>query len=301
MPSTPPRRIGLLVNPTAGKNAGARIGPQVADLLEAAGVEVVDLTGLDARRAEAKARQAVSDGALDALVVAGGDGAVNLGVNLVAGTDLPLGIVAVGTGNDNARGLGLPVRDVPAAVQTILAGRVETVDAARVRPSHGGAPRWYLGVLCGGFDAIVNERANLMRWPHGPMRYNIAIFRELPVFRPIPYTITIDGQCRETNAMLVAVGNGRSYGGGMRVTPDADLTDGLLDVLVFHEVSIPEFLKVFPKVFKGAHVGHPAVEILRGRSIRLQADGIVGYADGERLGMLPMDVDVVPGAVRVIV
>ena len=295
------RRIGLLVNPTAGKNAGARVGTTVADLLERGGAEVVDLTGLDARRAEAKARRAVRDGEVDTLVVAGGDGAVGLGVNICAETEVPLGVVAVGTGNDNARELGLPVRDVEAAVERVLHGSARAVDLGRVRSTDASQQRWYLGVLCGGFDALVNERANTMRWPRGPARYNLAIARELPTFAPIPYTLTLDGEVSHPRAMLVCVGNGRAYGGGMRVTPDADMADGLLDVLVVDEISVPELLRVFPKVFRGAHLGHPAVSVHRARSVRLDAPGVVAYADGERLYPLPVDVDVVPGAVRILI
>lgn len=299
------RRIGLLVNPTAGKHAGARVGTTVADLLERAGAEVVDLTGLDARRAETKARRAVAEGEIDTLVVAGGDGAVGLGVNICAQSDVPLGVVAVGTGNDNARELGLPVRDVEGAVERVLHGQAREVDLGRVRGADGAdgstQERWYLGVLCGGFDALVNERANAMRWPRGPARYNLAIARELPTFAPIPYTLTLDGEETHPRAMLVCVGNGRAYGGGMRVTPDADLADGLLDVLVVDEISVPELLRVFPKVFRGAHLDHPAVSVHRARSVRLQAPGIVAYADGERLFPLPVDVDVVPGAVRILI
>ena len=112
-------------------------------------------------------------------------------------------------------------------------------------------------MLAAGFDAVVNERANQWRWPKGPMRYNLAIMRELPVFRAIPYVLELDGTRMETEAMLVAVGNGPAYGGGMRVTPDASFDDGLLDVLVLHKISTAEFLRVFPTVFKGTHTSHP--------------------------------------------
>jgi diacylglycerol kinase (ATP) len=156
-------------------------------------------------------------------------------------------------------------------------------------------------VLGAGFDSLVNERANTWPWPKGQMRYNLAILRELPLFKAIPYAITVDGVRHETRAMLVVVANGPSYGGGMKVVPDAQFDDGLADVLILHEISTVEFLKVFPKVFKGAHVGHPAVEIIRGRHVTLEADGIVAYADGERFAPLPLSVEVVPGAVTILV
>jgi diacylglycerol kinase (ATP) len=294
-----PARLGLIVNPTSGKNTGARVGSEALTLLRAAGVDLLDLSGADARSAREKGHAAIAAGAVDRLVVAGGDGMVHLGANLCAGTGVPLGVIAAGTGNDIARELGLPVRDAAKSVERILAGGVRTVDAARHTTPTGEA-RWFLGVLAAGFDAVVNERANQWRWPKGAMRYNLAILRELPVFRAIPYVLELDGRRLETEAMLVAVGNGPAYGGGMRVTPDAAFDDGLLDVLVLSRLSTPEFLRVFPKVFRGAHVTHPAVEVMRARSVRLEATGIVSYADGERFVPLPMTMEVVPGALRIL-
>ena len=292
-------RVGLVINPTAGKNTGARIGREAASLLAAAGHEVVDLSAMDGAHALARGRAAILERSVDVVVVAGGDGMVHLGVNLVAGTDVPLGIIAAGTGNDNARELGLPVRDAAKAVERITRGATRRIDAIRLETAQGEA-RWFVGVLAAGFDAVVNERANGWRWPKGQMRYNLAIARELGVFRPIPYVVEIDGTRHETKAMLVAVANGPAYGGGMKVVPEASYDDGMLDVLILHEVSIPTLLRVFPKVFKGEHVSHPAVEILRGRHVRLEARGIVSYADGERFEPLPLDCEVVPGAVTVL-
>ena len=292
-------RLGIIVNPTSGKNTGARIGLEALTLLRAAEVEVVDLSAADARGAMEHGRAAVADRSIDALVVAGGDGMVHLGANLCAGTDVPLGVIAAGTGNDVARELGLPVRDAAKAVERLLAGNTRRIDAARY-VSATGEERWFLGVLAAGFDAVVNERANTWRWPKGRARYNLAILRELPVFRAIPYRLVLDGEEVTTEAMLVAVGNGPSYGGGMKVTPDAVFDDGLLDVLVLHRISTPEFLRVFPSVFRGAHTAHPAVEVRRAKSVRLEATGIVAYADGERFGPLPMTVEAVPGALTVL-
>ena len=293
-------RFGLIVNPTAGRNAGRCAWVEAGRALRAAGADVLDLSAADARGALDRARAAVADRSVDAFVVVGGDGMVHLGAQVCAGTDVPLGIVAAGTGNDIARELDLPVRDVPAAVGTVLAGQVRRVDAARTRPTPDLPPRWFVGVLAAGFDAVVNERANRWRWPRGRARYTLATLRELPVFRPIPYALVLDGTRHTTEAMLVAVGNGPSYGGGMRVTPDASFDDGLLDVLVLHRIPVPEFLRVFPSVFRGEHVRHPAVEVLRAREVRLEAPGIVGYADGERFGALPLDLEVVPGALPVL-
>lgn len=294
-----PKRIGLIINPTSGKNTGARIGAQAATLLAARGHQIVDLSAMDAEHARRRAGAAIADQAIDMLVVTGGDGMVNLGVNVCAATGIPLGVVAAGTGNDIARELGLPVRDAVEAVERLDNGALRTIDLARtIRPD--GTPIWFAGVLGAGFDAIVNERANQWRWPKGKSRYNLAILRELPGFRAIPYRIILDGEVLESEAMLVAVGNGPAYGGGMRVVPSAEFDDGLLDVLVLSKISTAEFLRVFPRVFSGGHVGHPAVTIHRARHVRLEATGIVGYADGERFAALPMECEAVPGALTVL-
>ena len=292
-------RLGLMVNPTSGKNTGAQVGQQALSLLRDAGVDVLDLSASDARSAVEQGRAAIESGAIDRLVVGGGDGMVHLGANLCAGTPVPLGVIAAGTGNDIARELGLPVRDAAASVQRILSGSTRQVDAAR-HTTATGEQKWFLGVLAAGFDAVVNERANQLTWPKGPMRYNLAILRELPVFRAIPYTLVLDGERIDTEAMLVAVGNGPAYGGGMRVTPDASFDDGLLDVLILRKISTFEFLRVFPRVFKGTHVSHHAVQIRRAHTVSLEAKGIVSYADGERFAPLPMSMEVVPGALTVL-
>lgn len=292
------KRVGLVVNPTSGKNRGMALGLEVAQRIRAAGHDVVDLSDETYAAARDRALGAIAQG-LDVLAVVGGDGMVHLGVELAAETTTTLAIIAAGTGNDVARGLGLPVHDPVRAADLVTTGVPRTIDAVRHVDAHG-ARHWFVGVLGAGFDSLVNERANTWPWPKGQMRYNLAILRELPLFRAIPYVVTVDGVRRETKAMLVVVGNGPSYGGGMQVLPDAQFDDGLLDVLVLHEMSTLEFLKVFPKVFKGAHVGHPAVEIVRGTSVTLEAAGIVAYADGERFAPLPLTVEVVPGAVTVL-
>ena len=292
------QRVALIVNPTSGKGVGRVLGEQTRLLLREAGHEVVDVSGSDYQQARVRAGDVVADG-VDTLVVVGGDGMVHLGVNLCAGTSTRLAVVGAGTGNDFARNLGLPVRDARASVALLSDGRTRRIDLGRVSDGVVGES-WFGGVLGAGFDAVVNARAQRMRWPHGQMRYNLAVLRELPVFRPIPYAIELDGRRIETRAMLVAVANTTSFGGGMRVCPDADVADGLFDVMIVHALSIPAFLRVFPKVYSGTHTTHPAVEIHRARRVRLEASGIHSQADGETFADLPIDAEVVPGALRVV-
>jgi diacylglycerol kinase (ATP) len=230
---------------------------------------------------------------------------VHLAVNAVAGTPTALGVVPAGTGNDVPRELGLPAQ-VGAAVRAIADalshGRVRRVDAVRCTGREGS--RWFAGVLAAGFDAVVNERANGWaegrRWPRGRTRYTLAVLRELPSFRQRDYVLELDGVRVETSAMIVAVANTSAYGGGMRVAPGARADDGLLDVLVAGPLGRAEFVRVFPRVFSGRHVDHPAVHLHRAARVRVSAEGIVGYADGERVGPLPLDCEVVPGALRLL-
>nr|WBO76940.1 diacylglycerol kinase [Streptomyces sp. SBE_14.2] len=290
--------ITLFVNPTAGRGRGAQAAQPAASALRAAGFSVRTVIGEDAGDALARARAAVAEGT-GALVAVGGDGMANLALQAVAGTRTPLGLVAVGTGNDFARALGLPVRDPAAAGRTIA----DALKGARIRDIDLGqvGDRWFGTVLASGFDSRVNDRGNRMRWPTGRLKYDLAMLAELAAFRPFPYRITLgDGDVREVEATLVAVGNGSSYGGGMRICPDADPTDGLFDITIVGDCSRATLLRVFPSVYKGGHVGHPKVTVVRATRVEIAADNITGYADGERLGALPLAARCVPGAVRVV-
>lgn len=297
--ATPFERVGLVINPTAGASTAGRVGSHVAAELRARRVPYTDLTGADAAQALDQIRSAVAAESVDCIIVVGGDGIVNLAVNGLAESEVPLLIIPAGTGNDTARALNVPTGDPMAALDLLETGVVHTSDAARVTGTDGSV-NWFIGVLAGGFDAVVNERANSIGWARGSAKYTLSALLELPVFTPIPYRIIIDGVIHDGGAMLVAVANNTSYGGGMEVVPSAVIDDGLVDVLILGPVTKLTFIRVFPKVFKGKHVSHPAVRIIRGRRIELDAPGIVAYADGERIGPLPRIIEVVPGAMRVL-
>ncbi|MBL3668123.1 diacylglycerol kinase [Streptomyces sp. M2CJ-2] len=290
--------ITLFVNPTAGRGRGARAARPAASALRAAGFSVRTVLGEDAADALARARDAVEEGT-GALIAVGGDGMVNLALQAVVGTGTPLGLVAVGTGNDFARSLGMPLRE-PAAAGRMIAdalkcGRVRDIDLGRV------GDRWFGAVLASGFDSRVNDRGNRMRLPAGRFKYDLAVVAELAALRPIPYRITLDdGAVREVEATLVAVGNGASYGGGMRICPGADLTDGLFDVTVVGDCSRARLLRVFPTVYRGTHVHLPEVSVFRASRVELAAEEVTGYADGELVGPLPLTARCVRGAVRVV-
>ena len=291
------RRCALLVNPTAGKAKHAETVVAVHSRLSAGELEVTRMQGADGAEAADLARQAVEDG-YDVLAVMGGDGMVHLAVQALAGSSTALGVIATGTGNDVARYLGLPRGKPVEAAEVICRQVTRPMDLGLVT---GPETTYFATVLATGFDSLVNERANAMTWPRGQMRYNLATLAELRVFNPLTYRIELDGERVRQDAMLVAVGNGPSYGGGLRMCEGALLDDGLLDVVIIKPISKPELLKVYPRLFRGTHVTHPAYEHHRVRRVSVAAPGIVAYADGERLGPLPLNVECAPAALTVCV
>ncbi|MCL2551176.1 MAG: diacylglycerol kinase [Actinomycetia bacterium] len=290
--------ITLFVNPRAGRGRGAQAARPAAQALRDAGYAVHTVVGEDAADALDRAKKAV-DGGTGALVAVGGDGMVSLALQAVAGTGTPLGVVAAGTGNDFARVAGLPVR-APAAAGAVIAealraGRTRDLDLGRL------GDRWFGTVLASGFDSRVNDRGNRMKWPTGRFKYDLAMLAELAALRPIRYRVQFDDAPeREIEATLIAVGNGSSYGGGMRICADAVMDDGLFDVCVVGPCSRTTLLRVFPRVYRGTHPAHPVVTVHRAARVRLAAEGVTGYADGEPVGPLPLVAETVPAAVRLL-
>ena len=291
--------ITIVVNPTSGGGRAARALPAFVGALQTGGARAVVRASRDSddlRRMVAEAR----DAGARMVVVAGGDGTLHHAVQELAGSPTALAILPIGTGDDNARTLGIPLKDPARAAGAVLGAHVRTIDLGEVTAADG-TQRYFLGVLSAGFDSFVNERANRMSWPKGKARYVVAIAGELRTFRPVEYTAALDGREVRDGAMLVAVGNGISYGGGMKVCPGAVPDDGLLDITWLHAVSTPTFIRVFPSVFSGSHVDKPFVSTYQAREISLDAPGQLAYADGERIGPLPISIRACPGALSVVV
>lgn len=293
--------VAVLLNPTAGRGRYRTVLPTVIERLRTGGREVRVLDADTPEAALSACRNAVRDGA-GALIAAGGDGTVHLGLQAVAGTGVPFGAVPAGTGNDFVVQLGLPEDPVAAAdtiARALRYGATRKVDLARLTDPDGSV-HWFGAVLAAGFDAIVNERANRMRFPRGPRRYDVAIAAELLRLRPRRYTLVLDGVTQEVDAVLVAVGNTASYGGGMRIVPAADPTDGLLDVVIGGRFSRLQFARIKPRVYQGTHVEHPLVTTYRAATVEVRAEGIVCYVDGERCCPLPVTVTAAPGALTLL-
>jgi diacylglycerol kinase (ATP) len=295
-------RIAVLRNPEAGRGRHAEAVSRALATLAGPDRTVQTLDTHTVDDALSACHAAVKDG-VDALVVVGGDGTVHVGLQAVGGTSVPFGVIPAGTGNDFATECGLPADPVASAAIVAAAlesGRTRPVDLARmVGPQ--AYERWFGAVLGAGFDAIVNERANAMSWPKGRRRYDIAIFAELIRLRPRHYRLTIDNEVVDLDAVLVAVGNTATYGGGMRMCPQADPHDGLLDLVVAGPISRLTLLRLQPKVYQGTHMAHPAMTSYRARTIAVEADGITAYADGERTCPLPITITAEPAALQLLI
>jgi diacylglycerol kinase (ATP) len=291
-------RATLIVNPHSGRGAAARVAGTVASMLRAAVPGLVATVTADAAGTSRLAAQAAERGD-DVLAVLGGDGTACLAAHAVAGTGTALAVLPGGTGNDLTAALGIPADPVGATrhvAEALSSGQRRRIDLGRL---NGGA--CFTTVLCTGFDAAVTARANVMRWPAGPRRYDLAVLAELAALTPRPVRVRTGETEVELEAILVAVGNGSSYGGGLRICPDATLADGLLDVIAIAAATRRRLLRVFPSLRAGSHVHEPEVTVLRGATVHIDGDpSWPVYADGEPQGTLPVTVYCEPGALTVV-
>jgi len=292
------RPVVVVANPTAGRGKAGRLIGKIDRLMRAAGLEHEIRVTESGPGLEQTAREAAEDGA--AVVAAlGGDGTMGLAANGLLGTTTALAPIPSGTADDFASSLGL--RSVEVAVRAIAEGPVVPIDVVRI--TAGAQRRHYVNVAGCGFDSEVNEAANAMRVKLGSTgTYIASVLKTLSRFTPAAFKVTLDDQVIEGPHMLVVVGNAISYGGGMKVTPDASVVDGLLDVCLLQEMSAPAFIRAFPSVFRGTHVRHPKVRMLRSTRVAVEADRrVTVYADGERIGPAPAVFEVLPETLPVVV
>ncbi|MCG7606031.1 MULTISPECIES: diacylglycerol kinase [Mycobacterium] len=294
------KQVTVLTNPLSGHGNAPHAAERAVAHLQRRGIDVCAIVGTDAAHARRLVDDALDRGT-DALVVVGGDGVISLALQALATGDVPLGIVPAGTGNDHAREYHLPTGDPEAAADVIADGHTETVDLGRIEDATG-AVKWFGTVMAAGFDSLVSDRTNRMRWPHGRMRYNIAMLAEISKLRLLPFRLTFDDEPEiRTELTLAAFGNTRSYGGGMLICPGADHSDGLLDVTMITSASRTRLIRLFPTVFKGTHVDLEEVTTKRARSVHVECPGINAYADGDFALPLPVTVSAVPAALRLLV
>ena len=273
----------LAINPTSGRGKGSVVGQQVANFLSERKIQYRIVTGANALQFQENLRKESSSASL--IIAVGGDGLLHMAIQIAAHKNLPLVTIPAGTGNDFVRALGWDPEKPLEPLWAAINSSATFIDLGNVDGEYFGA------IASTGFDSLVNERANKMRFPKGPAKYNVAMALELPRFQPLQYKFVIDGKSYEREAMLIAAGNGNSYGGGMLVCPNADLQDGLLDLMILNPVSKREFVMIFPSVYEGKHIEHPQVEIIKAKEIYIEADAIC-YADGERVGPMPATISI---------
>lgn len=279
----------VAINPSSGHGKGSTFGKRVTDYLSSKEVSYRVFSAQSASQLRNEIESSLDSQRYQGIISVGGDGLAHLILQLAVPRSIPFAIIPAGTGNDIVRTLGWSLTDIDGYLDQVISTKAQPIDLGNVDSE------WFAAILSTGFDSVVNERANLLKWPKGPQRYNAAIALELPKFQPIQYEITMDSSTFTTEAMLIAVGNGRSYGGGMLVCPQAQLNDGLFDVMILEPVTKVEFLKVFPKVFSGSHISHPAVKTFRTQKVSIVANA-VAYADGERIGLAPVSAECIAAA-----
>jgi YegS/Rv2252/BmrU family lipid kinase len=284
--------LTLLVNPRSAHGRTLKLLPAVEAALDARRIvfRVQRTRGLEHGAEQALA--AIEAGELP--VVMSGDGLVGAIGGAMAGSDVPLGIVPGGRGNDLARVLGIP-NEPEAAIETILAGHSRWIDVGEANGKR------FLGIASAGFDSEANRLANDATWIRGNLVYAYAALRALLAWKPARFTIRVDEERIRLTGYTVAVANSKAYGGGMFVAPGAELDDGAFDVVTIGEVSKLRFVGNLPKVFKGTHVEEEQVQVFRAPHLELSASKPFAlYADGEHLTDLPATLRVLPRALKVL-
>jgi diacylglycerol kinase (ATP) len=292
-------KVTALTNPLSGHGAAVEASHRAIARLKHRGVEVIEIVGEDADDARYLVAAAIEKGT-DAVVVTGGDGVISNALQVLAGTDVPLGIIPAGTGNDHAREFGIPTNDSDAAADIVVDGWTETIDLGRIQDG-SGVNKWFGTVAATGFDSLVTDRANRMTWPHGRLRYYIAMIAELSQLRLLPFRLVLDGtQEIEADLTLTAFGNTRSYGGGLLICPGADYTDGLLDITMVASGTRTKLIRFFPTALKGTHIELDEVTTARAKTVEVECPGINVYADGDFACLLPAKISAVPAALQIL-
>ncbi len=286
--------LAVVANPAAAGGRTRRVAPRVEAALRRAGFET-SLVWTAGPRSAGDAVRRARDGGAGAVAILGGDGTFHEALPALLEARIPLVPLPCGRGNDFARALGIP-RDAVAAARALPGWAERPIDVGRA----GGAP--FLTVAALGFDAEVAAAVNRgRRILPGAAAYVVAALATLARYRAPTLRLTGPFGTIEGRFLLVAAGNATSYGGGMRIAPGALLDDGLLDLCIVEDVSRLTVLAVLPRVFSGAHVGHPAVRVVRAASVEISGGGALDvYADGEPAARLPARLDVLPGALRVL-
>jgi diacylglycerol kinase (ATP) len=288
-------RIIILLNPNAGRGKARFALREALEVMRRGGVELDVQESRDAEHLLALARRAAAEKP-DAVISLGGDGTHHYVLNGIVGSEIPLGIIPCGSGNDFAKGLGIPTQ-ARAAAEVLRSGNIRRVDLGR-------AGNTFYGCIAGaGLDSVVTRYANeRVRRLRGSWAYAWSILRCLKSYRPEPLKIISDVQEFSGEVIFAVVGNNVSYGGGIHLTPRAKLDDGLLDVCIVPYMGKLEFLRWVPRAYRGEHLKHPRIIYFQARRVSLSTTSRLElFGDGEFMQELPATIEIAPRVLPVIV
>lgn len=270
------RKSYFIINPHAGNEKGAVLPSLIAELWKKAGVGYDIYITKDHKDIESGVRRALEAAAKE-LIIAGGDGTVLAAVNALRGAPMSVGVIPCGTGNDFVRSHGISTKIDEALLTVLAAGRLKEVDVGECNGSY------FLNVASIGIDALIVKRTQgLKSWLKGPAVYLIASIIEIFTYTPMDISLTIDGVVYRRSAELVAIANGRFYGGGMEIAPMADATDAMYDIVLVRAMKKRRLLKLLPTLYAGNHIHEPEVELLKGYRIQITCGSeMVINLDGE--------------------
>ena len=285
------RRHLVLVNPSAGGGRVRGLLPELEQALRVHGLEYRMVMTTSLEHGCEQARRAAEAGEVP--VVMSGDGLIGQVGGVLAGGEMPLGVIPGGRGNDLARVLGIPT-DIPGAVELLAVAPTRRIDVGEVNGKR------FLGIASCGFDSEANRIANESRFG-GSLVYALAALRALIAWKPAIFTLELEHGTERMTGYTVAAANSKAYGGGMIAAPNAELDDGLLDVGVTGNVSKLRFVRGLSQIFKGEHLETLEVRVWRASTVRIGADRpFTVYADGDSIAELPATVRVMPRALSII-
>jgi diacylglycerol kinase (ATP) len=285
----------LVLNKSAGKGDGSTRLERFESMCKCNNVAYQIINEPSQSQTQEKISTSLQTQPISTVIAFGGDGLVSICLQLIALKNIGLMVIPCGTGNDFSRSIGVLGRSEQEIFDLITKNQSQAIDVARAKYHNG--EKWYLQIMSTGFDAKVNALANKIKWPNGRAKYTIAMLIILFKFKQIQYEITFNDEKKVVHAMLALVANGSSYGGGMKISPHSSYIDGELDLLYVEPVSRLTLLSIFPRVFSGTHINHPKVKVFRSKEFTLRAQ-TKAYADGELIGDLPVNVKVVPKAIK---
>jgi diacylglycerol kinase (ATP) len=285
----------IVLNRRSGRGHASRYCKQLTAQLVSNKITFKVIDDDSADQTQLQLQQHLKNPEVENVIAIGGDGLVHLCIQNLANSDRGFAVVPAGTGNDFARCTGIHRLDVAKIFDLIINTTPKAIDLGCIKSLE--KTEWFVQVLSTGFDSNVNQLANRIGLVRGRIKYTIAMLLVIAKFKPINYSLEIDGKILDVQSMLLSVANGGNYGGGMKICPTADNTDCKLNLISIDPVSRFTLLRIVPKVFRGTHVNHPKVKSYSGRRVKLSG-ATFAYADGEFISRLPVEISVSGGALK---